>query len=105
MPWKATDAMKEKVNLVMEWERRWHDAQGGPVDMANSAASRGEPTDRLHLGEALPRCEPRRASDRGEIATAALESAGHLSGGRGLDRSGSKGDAEAWPARSSSTVI
>jgi hypothetical protein len=23
MPWKATDAMKERVNFVLEWERRW----------------------------------------------------------------------------------
>jgi putative transposase len=34
MPWKATDAMKERVNFVLEWERRWDEAQGGPVDMA-----------------------------------------------------------------------
>jgi putative transposase len=34
MPWKATDAMKERVNFVLEWERRWDDAQGGPVEMA-----------------------------------------------------------------------
>lgn len=34
MPWKATDAMKERVNFVLEWERRWEEAQGGAVDMA-----------------------------------------------------------------------
>ena len=34
MPWKATDAMKERVNFVLEWERRWDEAQGGPVDLA-----------------------------------------------------------------------
>jgi putative transposase len=34
MPWKATDAMKERVNFVLEWERRWDEAQGGAVDMA-----------------------------------------------------------------------
>ena len=34
MPWKATDAMKERVNFVLEWERRWNEAQGGPIDMA-----------------------------------------------------------------------
>jgi hypothetical protein len=34
MPWKATDAMKERVNFVLEWEKRWNEAQGGPVDMA-----------------------------------------------------------------------
>jgi len=34
MPWKATDAMKERVNFVLEWERRWDEAQGGPVEMA-----------------------------------------------------------------------
>jgi transposase-like protein len=34
MPWKATDVMKERMNFVLEWERRRNDAQGGPVDMA-----------------------------------------------------------------------
>ncbi len=34
MPWKATDAMKERVNFVLEWERRWDEARGGPVDVA-----------------------------------------------------------------------
>jgi transposase InsO family protein len=26
--------MKERMNFVLEWDRRWNDAQGGPVDMA-----------------------------------------------------------------------
>ena len=34
MPWEATEAMKERVNFVLEWERRWNEAQGGWVDMA-----------------------------------------------------------------------
>ena len=34
MPWKATDAMKERVNFVLEWEKRWNESEGGPVDMA-----------------------------------------------------------------------
>ncbi|HEY2031312.1 MAG TPA: integrase core domain-containing protein [Myxococcales bacterium] len=34
MPWKATDRMKERVNFVLDWERRWNAAQGGRVDMA-----------------------------------------------------------------------
>src|SRR3981081_3640382 len=34
MPWKATDVMKERMNFVLEWDRRWNEAQGGPVDMA-----------------------------------------------------------------------
>lgn len=34
MPWKATDAMKERVSFVLEWEKRWNEAQGGQVDMA-----------------------------------------------------------------------
>ena len=33
MPWKATDAMKERVNFVLEWQRRWDEAKGGLVDM------------------------------------------------------------------------
>jgi transposase-like protein len=34
MPWKETDAMKERVKFVLEWEERWNEAQGGPTDMA-----------------------------------------------------------------------
>lgn len=34
MPWKATEAMKERTKLVLEWERRWNEAEGGPVNMA-----------------------------------------------------------------------
>jgi transposase InsO family protein len=28
MPWKATDAMKERVKFVLEWEKRWNDGEG-----------------------------------------------------------------------------
>lgn len=34
MPWKATDATKERTKFVLEWERRWDEAEGGPVNMA-----------------------------------------------------------------------
>jgi len=34
MPWKATDEMKERTKFVLEWERRWNEAEGGPVNMA-----------------------------------------------------------------------
>jgi putative transposase len=34
MPWEATDAMKERTKFVLEWERRWKEAEGGPVNMA-----------------------------------------------------------------------
>jgi transposase InsO family protein len=34
MPWKATDAMKERTKFVLEWERRWEEAEGGAVNMA-----------------------------------------------------------------------
>jgi transposase InsO family protein len=34
MPWKATDMAKERTKLVLEWERRWNEAEGGPVNMA-----------------------------------------------------------------------
>lgn len=34
MSWKATDAMKERTKFVLEWERRWNEAEGGPVNMA-----------------------------------------------------------------------
>lgn len=28
MPWKDTDAMKERVKFVLEWEKRWHAGEG-----------------------------------------------------------------------------
>lgn len=34
MPWKATDVMKERTKFVLEWERRWNEAEGGSVNMA-----------------------------------------------------------------------
>ena len=34
MPWKATDEMKERTKFVLEWERRWDEAEGGGVNMA-----------------------------------------------------------------------
>jgi putative transposase len=34
MSWKATDAVKERTKFVLEWERRWNEAEGGPVNMA-----------------------------------------------------------------------
>jgi putative transposase len=34
MPWKATDVMKERTKFVLEWERRWNEAEGGLVNMA-----------------------------------------------------------------------
>jgi putative transposase len=34
MPWKATDAMKERTKFVLEWERRWKEAEGGFLNMA-----------------------------------------------------------------------
>jgi len=34
MPWKATDALKERTKFVLEWERRWQEAEGGPVNMS-----------------------------------------------------------------------
>ena len=34
MPWKATDAMKERTKFVLGWERRWAEAEAGLVNMA-----------------------------------------------------------------------
>jgi transposase InsO family protein len=34
MPWKATDTMKERTKFVLEWERRWDEAEGGAINMA-----------------------------------------------------------------------
>jgi hypothetical protein len=28
MPWKETDSMKERVKLVLEWEKRWEEGRG-----------------------------------------------------------------------------
>jgi putative transposase len=33
MGWNATDATKERTKFVLEWERRWNQAEGGPVNM------------------------------------------------------------------------
>lgn len=41
MPWKATDAMKERVNLVLEWERRWNESEGHSVDTAEPCRKYG----------------------------------------------------------------
>jgi hypothetical protein len=36
MPWKATNAMKERVKFVLEGEEHWNEAQGGgPADVAD----------------------------------------------------------------------
>lgn len=34
MPWKATDPVKERTKFLLEWERRWDEAEGGPVNLA-----------------------------------------------------------------------
>jgi len=34
MPWLATNAVKERTKLVLEWERRFNLAEGGRVNMA-----------------------------------------------------------------------
>jgi putative transposase len=34
MAWKATDALKERTKLVLEWERRWNETEGGHVNIA-----------------------------------------------------------------------
>jgi transposase InsO family protein len=41
MPWKATNAMKERTKFVLEWERRWNEAEGGPVNMAELCRMHG----------------------------------------------------------------
>jgi transposase len=28
MPWKESDAMKERTKFALEWERRWHENEG-----------------------------------------------------------------------------
>ena len=34
MPWKATDPLEERTKFLLEWERRWKEAEGGPVNLA-----------------------------------------------------------------------
>ncbi|HUS67875.1 MAG TPA: DDE-type integrase/transposase/recombinase [Kofleriaceae bacterium] len=41
MPWKATDAMKERTKFVLEWERRWNEAEGGHINMAELCRMHG----------------------------------------------------------------
>jgi transposase len=33
MPWKATDELKERTKFILEWERRWNEAEGGQVNV------------------------------------------------------------------------
>ena len=30
MPWQETDAMKERIRFITEWERMWNETQGCP---------------------------------------------------------------------------
>jgi hypothetical protein len=41
MPWKATDAMQERVAFVLEWARRWDKAEGGYVNVAELCRAYG----------------------------------------------------------------
>jgi transposase InsO family protein len=34
MPWKASTAVTERTRFALEWERRWREAKGGRVDVA-----------------------------------------------------------------------
>jgi transposase InsO family protein len=34
MPWSTTNPMKERTKFVLEWERRWNEAEGGRINMA-----------------------------------------------------------------------
>lgn len=34
MPWKATDPVKERAKFLLEWERRWNEAKGGQLNLA-----------------------------------------------------------------------
>jgi transposase InsO family protein len=34
MPWEATDPLKERTKFLLEWERRWNEAAGGLVNLA-----------------------------------------------------------------------
>ena len=100
MPWKATDAMKEKVNLVLEWERRWHDAQGGAVDMAELCRKYGvgPPTGYAWVKRFRDANHDVRAVEE-KSRRPALESAGDPARGRELARPGAQGDAEARAAQ------
>lgn len=41
MPWKATDELKERTKFVLEWERRWNQAEGGAVNMTELCRMHG----------------------------------------------------------------
>ena len=30
MPWKETDAVKERAQFLLEWQARWHAGEGRP---------------------------------------------------------------------------
>ena len=34
MPWKESSIVKERTKFVLEWEKRWNEAEGGRVDVS-----------------------------------------------------------------------
>ena len=34
MPWKETDVMKERLKFVLDWEKRWNEAEGAQVNIS-----------------------------------------------------------------------
>jgi putative transposase len=34
MPWRASNVMNERIKFCLEWQRRWDEAEGGRVDVA-----------------------------------------------------------------------
>jgi transposase len=34
MPWRASNVMNARIKFCLEWQRRWDEAEGGRVDVA-----------------------------------------------------------------------
>ena len=88
MPWKATNPLKERTNFVLEWERRWNEAEGGRVNLAELCRMFGvSRQSRLHLDRAVSRREPRSHGGRGRAVAPNEELATRdFSGARGSGR-------------------
>jgi transposase InsO family protein len=49
MPWKETEASKERVKFILEWERRWNACMGGRMNLTELAREFGVHRDTAHV--------------------------------------------------------
>jgi hypothetical protein len=75
MPWKETDAVKQRMKFLLEWESRWRAARWPDQLRGAVPGARGEPTGRLRLGRAIPQGAARRERRCRAFATAPFSAA------------------------------